>query len=183
MTAPVDDRPRKTHPMSRISAPFGLAERIRKPDMGIDAAALGTVLLIALMLGLLVGSRFVYAPGVTVDFTSDGKPASLNLPAAAPGVRLAGAMTSETLTVLSPSFLALKQDDMAIWNGRILKLDELEKEFAAKPRRPGEVLLLKADKAVSMQAFFRIIGLAKKAGFTSVQIAGEDARDRNDPRK
>ena len=165
--------------MSRISAPFGLSERIRKPDMNLDATAIGTVLVIALMLVLLVGSRFVYAPGVTVDFTGDRSPAPLNLPVASSDVRLAGVQTTDTLTIL-----ALKQDDMAIWNGRILKLaaenpsrvSELEKEFARKPRKPGEVLLIKADKSVSMQAFFTVIGIAKKAGFTSVQIAGEDAK-------
>lgn len=169
--------------MSRLSAPFGLSERIRKPDTDLDATATGTILLIALMLVSLVGSRFVYAPGLSVDFSagSAAPVAPLNLPAAAPGVRLAGARTSETLIVPAP-ILALKQDDMAIWDGRIMKISgeagkpsELEKSFAAKPPAAGETLLLKIDRSVSMKTFFNIVGLAKKAGYASVRIAGEEA--------
>ena len=38
------------------------------------------------------------------------------------------------------------------------------------------MLLLKADRAVSMQTLFTVIGIAKKAGFSAIQIAGEDAK-------
>lgn len=156
--------------MPSLSSPLGLAARLRKPPTNLDATAIGTVLLVALMLTLLVGSRFVYAPGITVAVTDDGKPAQLELPVSDAG-RLPGAMTTETLTVL-----ALKQDDMVIWKGHIRRLAELKKDFIAHPPKPGEALLIKADQSVTMQTFFEIVSLARRAGFTAVHIAGEDAR-------
>ncbi len=159
--------------MPSLSSPLGLAERLRKPATNLDATAIGTVLIIALMLTLLVGSRFVYAPGITVAVTGDGKPAKLELPVTE-SVRLPGTMTNDTIIVL-----ALKQDDMVIWKGRIRRLADLEKDFTADPLKPGESrgsLLIKADRSVTMQTFFEIIALARRAGFTTVHIAGEDAK-------
>jgi biopolymer transport protein ExbD len=158
--------------MPSLSSPLGLAARLRKPATSLDATAIGTVLLTALMLTLLVGSRFVYAPGITVAI-NDGHPAALELPVADAG-RLPGAMTTDTVTVL-----ALKQDDMVIWKGHIRRLAELEKVFTAEPPKPGTsrgTLLIKADKSVTMQTFFEITALARRAGFSAVHIAGEDAK-------
>lgn len=158
--------------MPSLTSPFGLTERIRKPDTGLDFTALATVLATALLLTLVVGSRFVYAPGITVGLSAN-TPANIELPVAAAGSgRLPGVYTTDTV-------LALKQDDMVIWNGRIRSLDTLAKEFAASPVKPGEtrgVLLVKADKSVSMQTFFEIVALARTAGYSGVQIAGEDAK-------
>lgn len=159
--------------MPSLSSPLGLAARLRKPATSLDATALGTVLLTALMITLLVGSRFVYAPGITVAVTGDNRPASLDLPVADAG-RLPGAMTTDTLTVL-----ALKQDDMVIYDGHIRRLSELEKDFTARPPKPGTsrgILLIKADRSVTMQTFFEITALARRAGFSAVHIAGEDTK-------
>lgn len=156
--------------------PLRLAARLRRPETGLDATALATVLLIALMLSLMVGTRFVYAPGLTVGVAdAGGKPAKLELPVSRAD-RLAGAATTDTVTIL-----ALKQDDMVIWNGRIRTLAKLEEDFASAPPAPGVTrgtLLIKADKSVSMQTFFEVVALARRAGFTAVHIAGEDGKPR-----
>lgn len=156
--------------------PMRLAARLRRPDTGLDFTTLATVLLLALMLSFPVGSRFVYAPGLTVGVAGpDGVPASLALPVSHAD-KLPGAATTDTVTIL-----ALKNDDMAIWNGRIRTLAKLEEDFASAPPAPGVsrgTLLIKADKSVSMQTFFEVVGLARRAGFTSVHIAGEDGRPR-----
>ena len=147
-----------------------LASRLRRPDTALDATALATALLIALMLATLAGSRFIFAPGLTV-----GVSGTLSLPVAKSD-KLPGAVTTDTVTIL-----ALKQDDMAIWNGRIRTLAKLAEDFAAEAPATGTsrgTLLIKADKSVSMQTFFEVVAMARKAGFTAVHIAGEDGQPR-----
>ena len=59
--------------MPSLTSPLGLAERLRKSDTHLNASAIGAVLVVAWMLTLLVGSRFVYAPGITVGIGDDGR--------------------------------------------------------------------------------------------------------------
>lgn len=156
--------------MASLKSPFGLADRLRRPEGGADAYAIATVLISALMLTVLVGSRFVFSPGITVGL-EQGEIPTLTLPKVEMG-RLPGAATGETLVVL-----ALKQDDMAIWQGRIRTLEELAADFSPKPGRVAEprgTLLLKADAAVSMGTFLRVVAMARAAGYASVQIAAEE---------
>lgn len=158
------------------SSPFHLKERLREQlDSRIDAVPLFNVLLIAVLL-TLTGSRFIFAPGVPLVLSGDASAAvpPKNAPAAAgmrlpyAGTLLRGEETSSVLTV--------KSDSMFIFDGHIY--DDLEEAFASKiapaaaePR--GGVLLVKLDRAVSVQGLFRIAELAGKAGFSSLQIAGE----------
>lgn len=162
MPEPEDDRNRE------FLSPLGLVRRLEKPDTLPDTPAIATVLASALMLTVLVGSRFVFAPGVTVGLGSD-ETVALTLPVATMG-RLPGARTEATLTVL-----ALKQDDMAVWNGRIRTMDALAEDFPPSATRRG-VLLLKADGSVSMNTFVRVLGLARRAGYSAVQIAAEERK-------
>lgn len=157
--------------MNTPPPPLRLVSRLRRPDTAPDATALATVLLVALMLTLPVSSRFVFAPGITVGVAG---PVNLDLPRAAKSEPLPGAATSATVTIL-----ALKQDDMAIWNGRIRTLANLEEDLSKLPKSPDQsrgVLLIKADKSVSMQTFFEVVALARRAGFSAVHIAGEEYR-------
>ena len=154
--------------MASMKSPFGLADRLRKPDSLPDASAIATVLITALMLTVLIGSRFVFSPGVTVGLSAED-PVSLTLPVSDMG-KLPGVRTEETLVVL-----ALKQDDLAVWNGRIRSLDQLAEDFRPSSEHRG-ALLLKADGAVSMNTFIRVIGLARRAGYSAVQIAAEEKK-------
>lgn len=153
------------------SSPFRLRERLRERlDARIEAVPLFNVLLIVVLL-TLTGSRFIFAPGVPVVL-DDGDAASvagtpaMRLPRS--GVPLRGAETSSVLTV--------KSDAMFIFDGHIY--ENLEEVFSTKSSSAPAagtrgVLLIKLDRAVSVQGLFRIAELAGKAGFSSLQIAGE----------
>lgn len=131
-----------------------------KLEARIEAVPLFNVLLIAVLL-LATGSGFVFAPGVPVAL--DGERArTLVLPTAS--VPLSGADPSAVLTV--------KSDTMFIFDGRIF--ESLEAAFSQETTtRDRGVLLVKLDRSVSVQGLFRIAELAGKAGFSSLQIAGE----------
>lgn len=165
------------------STPLRLRARLRERlDARIEAVPLFNVLLLAVLL-TLTGSRFIFAPGVPlvldesrVAGTQKKTPASsaagtqltagLQLPRS--GVPLRGAETSAVLTV--------KSDTMFIFDGHIYEsLDDIfsEKNPFAPPREERGVLLVKLDRAVSVQGLFKIAELAGKAGFSSLQIAGE----------
>lgn len=153
------------------SSPFHLRERLReKLEARLEAVPLFNVLLVAVLL-VLMGSRFIFAPGLPVDLeTSDPEAspqgASLVLPVAKNA--LLGAETTAVLTV--------KSDTMFIFEGHIY--ESLEEIFSpenphALLREQRGTLLVKLDRAVSVQGLFKIAELAGAAGFSSLQIAGE----------
>lgn len=158
--------------MASLRSPLGLTARLKRPSAGLDGTAIATMLISALMLTTLVGSRFVFSPGVTLGLAGDERVA-LNLPVTAMG-KLPGVATEATLVVL-----ALKHDDMAVWNGHIRTLDQLTAELTPKPGTDSPkrgVLLIKADGAVSLNTFMRVVALARRAGFSAVQIAAEEQK-------
>lgn len=159
------------------SSPFRLKERLREQlDSRIDAVPLFNVLLIAVLL-TLTGSRFIFAPGVPLVLNGTASSVAAvplkNAPDSAAEMRLpyAGTMLRGEETT---SVLTVKSDSMFIFDGHIY--DDLAEVFAAKissAAEPRGVLLVKLDRAVSVQGLFRIAELAGEAGFSSLQIAGE----------
>lgn len=158
------------------SSPLRLRERLReKLEARIEAIPLFNVLLVAVLL-TLTGSSFIFAPGIAVALGDGGSSettvddaARLVLPGAQ--IPLAGAATSSVLTV--------KSDKMFIYSGHIY--DDLEDVFArmeAPESGSRGTLLLKLDRAVSVQGLFRIAELAGKAGFDALQVAGESPSPR-----
>lgn len=150
------------------SSPFHLRERLRqKTDARLETVPLLTVLLIVVLFAL-TGSRFIFSPGVAVSLdgsvpvpvTTGANTTRITLPSAT--TLLPGAEASAVLTV--------KSDSMFIFDGRIYENPE---EIFAENRASGGVLLVKFDKMASVQGLFRIAELAGKAGFSSLQIAGE----------
>lgn len=156
-----------------LSQPLGLHKHLSQPSRGLDIVPLFDVLLIALMLTLL-GSRFIFAPGVSVD-----------LPQAA----TTGSATAEPGA--SMAVLTLLKDNSLIYGGRLLSVENFEREAhnselsartaeavaeAATPEPPvGEqslrVLLIKSDAGVSLGTVLRVMNAARAAGYDRVQIA------------
>lgn len=150
------------------SSPFHLRERLReKLEARLEAVPLFNVLLVAVLL-ILMSSRFIFAPGLPVDLENKNSTTGdvLVLPVAKNA--LSGAETTAVLTV--------KSDSMFIFEGHIYEsLEEIfspENPHALLKDRNG-TLLVKLDRAVSVQGLFKIAELAGKAGFSSLQIAGE----------
>jgi biopolymer transport protein ExbD len=165
-----------------IHSPLGLASRLRPPETNIEVLPLASVLLIALLLGV-VGSRFIYAPGLTVSLHNDPSAAvprhdSLALPRSTG--RLAGAMTGATLIV---PMLSARSDAMVLFDGRMfLTTDASLRQAMKNAAEKSPVLLLKMDNSVTMDRYFLLCDYAREAGFAQIQIAGESRAAPRPPR-
>lgn len=157
-----------------VTQPLGLLKHLRKPSQGLEVVPLFNVLLIALMLTLL-GSRFIFAPGVSVELPR----ASADSPAVS--------------VVPTMAVLTLLKDNSLIYGGRLLSVDNFEREAAASllPQRPAadetaagdpaatqpRILLIKSDTGVSVGTVLRVMNAARLAGYDQVQIAEQLSRE------
>ncbi len=142
-----------------IVQPFNFTSRLRQTSVGFDAVPFIDACLILIFFSMF-GSQFVVAPGVTVNLPAMQAPAADAIP------------TSRVLTVGE-----VEGRELIIFDNRVLSLETLENSFAQHPASgPGEVLLLRLQRDVSVQLLVRINELAGKAGFSAVQIAAEPER-------
>ncbi|MDR2863922.1 MAG: hypothetical protein LBV54_08680 [Puniceicoccales bacterium] len=183
--------------MNSFHSPLGLRARLQDPETRADALPLVTVLLLAILF-TLAGSRFIYAPGLTMALGA--APDALEMPRSA--TPLPGEMTHATLiapkaTNAAADFpahmLTATSDTLVFFNGMpFARLDSAlqqamanavskAKEEAAQRVPEGEkipsapvILLLKIDRSVTMQRFFQLSDYAREAGFSHVQVASED---------
>ena len=144
-----------------ITRPFDLVSRMSPPPRDLNAAAWVNVGLIALFFGLL-GSRFVLAPGMAVGV---GETGTIVLPAS--GVAAAG--TGAASVVVS-----YRRDNVILFEGGMYTLTELRKHMEGYAKdHPGAVMLVRADRQVSMQAFLDLCEMARTVGFANVLVAAE----------
>ena len=149
-----------------ITRPLDLTSRLSRPPRDLDSIPWVTVGLIALFF-MLFASRFVLAPGLLVG----GGNEPFELPAAA------GTQYSRTASVV----VSYRRDDVILFEGAIVKVPELQHRLQAYAKQhPGEVLLLLADKHVSLQAMSALSTMAQAAGFAYVQVAGEPQASETD---
>jgi biopolymer transport protein ExbD len=144
-----------------ITRPLDLLSRLSPPPRDFNAIAWVNVGVIVLFFSLL-GSRFVLAPGLLlqVDHVPFGLPAT-------PGLQ-----NVRTASVV----VGYRRDDVIMFNGAIVSLPELRERLTAYARQhPGEVLLLLADRQVSVKALAELSTTAQSIGFAYVQIAAEPA--------
>lgn len=138
-----------------ITRPLELESRLSSPPRDLDFVAWVNVALIALFFGLL-GSRFVLAPGLLVGADS------FELP------KTASPQYSGTASVV----VSYRGDDVILFEGAIVKLPELRQRLEVYAKQhPGEVLLLLADRRVTMQAVSELAAMAQSVGFAYVQMA------------
>ena len=153
-----------------ITRPFDLVSRLSPPPRDLNAVAWVNVGVIALFFGLL-GSRFVLAPGMPVGV---GEPGTIVLPAAGP----ASASTGAASVVVS-----YRRDNVILFEGGMHTLTELQKHMEGYVKEhPGAVMLVRADRQVSMQAFLDLCEMARSVGFANVLVAAETPAPDN-PRK
>lgn len=138
-----------------ITRPLELESRLSSPPRDLDFVAWVNVALIVLFFGLL-GSRFVLAPGLLVGADS------LELP------KTANPQYAGTASVV----VSYRRDDVILFEGAIVKLPELKQRLEVYAKQhPGEVLLLLADRRVTMQAVSDLAAMAQSVGFAYVQMA------------
>ena len=143
----------------RVS-PLNLQSHLKEPSDTLDVAALFNVLLIICLLFLL-SSRFIVAPGMTIDLPSSGH-------REVKGVLTAGAV------------LTAKSDNLFLFEGNVCTLEALPKilnNYIPSLTDASSILLVKLDRNVSVQAFVQVADMARDAGFSQVQIALQPRKD------
>ncbi len=151
-----------------ITRPLDLESRLGKPPRDFDVVFWVNVGVIALMFGLL-GSRFVLLPGLTVGV--DGAAEAFALPQV--GRASEGAGTASVV-------VSYRRDNVILFEGGMYSLPELRRHMESYARtHAGAVLLVRADRQVSMQAFLDLCDMARAIGFANVLVAAEPQEKEN----
>ena len=142
-----------------ITQPFNFAAHLRRPSTRLEVVAFVDVAMLLLFFAVL-GSRFVLAPGITLDLpTTPGPPPD-------------AVMATRVLTVAENDGV-----EMLIFEGRIHSIGTFKSVLEARgDEMRGEVLLVRADRDVSTKTLVQVCDLAVKAGFVRVQLAAEQER-------
>jgi len=152
-----------------ITQPLELQSRLSPAPRDLDFFAWVNVGLIALFFGLL-GSRFVLAPGLPIGIEGGN---TLELPQI--GGANAGAGPASVV-------VSYRRDNVILFEGGMYNLVELRTHMAAYAKKhPGAVMLVRADRQVSVQAFLDLCVMARQVGFVHVQIAAEQPQSANAP--
>ncbi|HTL68576.1 MAG TPA: biopolymer transporter ExbD [Lacunisphaera sp.] len=143
-----------------ITRPLDLEARLSPPPRDLDFVGWVNVGAIVLFFSLL-GSRFVLTPGLEVGIRNDG----LVLPQ--------GPVPVENLGAASV-VLSYRRENVILFEGGIYSLAELQKQLAGYAKRhPGAIMLVQADREVSVQNVLDLIVMARGAGFANVMLAAE----------
>lgn len=144
-----------------ITHPLELQSRLSPPPRDLDFFAWVNVAVIVLFFGLL-GSRFVLAPGMSIGV---GGEQNLVLP------EISGATESAGPASVVVSY---RRDNVILFEGGMYTLPELRKHMESYARlHPGAVMLVRADRQVSVQAFADLCKMAESVGFANVLLAAE----------
>lgn len=153
-----------------ITRPLDLVSRLSPPPRDLDFFAWVNVALIVMFFGLL-GSRFVLAPGLAMAVGESGS--TIDLPAL--GTSTGGEGVASVV-------VSYRRDNVILFEGGMYSQQDLRKKMAEYiKRQPGAVLLVRADRQVSMQAFLDLCEMAKSVGFANVLVAAESAGEEKVP--
>jgi biopolymer transport protein ExbD len=141
-----------------ITRPLDLASRLRTAPRNFDAWFYVNVCLIVLVFFVL-GSRFILAPGLGVDF---------QLPEMA-GARAQAVKTTHDIAVNDAGLIIADEGSITL-----KRLGEWLKEEARTTKEP--VLLVRADGGVKTSQLTGIVELARAAGFRVVVAAQEPSK-------
>lgn len=144
-----------------ITRPLELQSQLNPPPRDLDFFAWVNVAVIALFFGLL-GSRFVLAPGLSVGVAGDN---ALDLPQISSATEGAGPASV---------VVSYRRDNVILFEGGMYTLPELRKHMESYTKlHQGAVMLVRADRQVSMQAFLDLCEMARSVGFANVLAAAE----------
>jgi len=138
--------------------PVNVFAKVPKESFFISSAALLDILLIAMML-MLTASKFVLAPGMSMELGGKNSLPETSAPDYA-GV-------DSDLSVLTA-----EGNSMLIFDGSIFNMGTLAKKMKTF-KGGGDVLLIKADKNMSIDSLVKIAEIAKTGGFKKIHIAAK----------
>lgn len=151
-----------------ITSPLDLQSRLSPPPRDLDFFAWVNAGVIALFFGLL-GSRFVLAPGLPIGVDANTE---LVLPEIGDAVTHAGPASV---------VVSYRREDVILFEGGKYTLSELRKHMEAYAKQhPGAVMLVRADRQVSMQDFLNLCEMAREVGFANVIAAAEQPSHESD---
>jgi biopolymer transport protein ExbD len=144
-----------------ITRPLDLESHLSRPPRDLDVMHWVSAAGVALFF-LLAGSRFVLAPGLLVG----GEATDFALPRHGKG-----AQNVRTASEL----LSYRRDNVILFGGGVYKrLEELREPLRAYAKaHEGAVLLVLADRQVSVVSVWQLAEMATEAGFAGVQLAGQ----------
>ena len=145
-----------------ITSPLDLKRQLPEPDNRINLVPYLDLCVIGLFFALF-SSRFIFAPGVTIDLSQVDVSARTGLP--------------------TPAVLTVRENDILLFEGEIFRIEALNEKmarFVLEEKTVSATLLIKADKTVSMQKILHICDLARQAGFGKVHLATDERRKREE---
>lgn len=158
-----------------ITQPLELQSRLSPPPRDLDFFAWVNVGVIVLFFSLL-GSRFVLPSGTAIGIGGAGADPTIELPA--------GGAIAENAGGAASVVVSYRRDNVILFEGGMYTLSELRESMAAYAKQhPGAVMLVRADRQVSMQAFLDLCEMAKQVGFANVLVAGEQPAPEAGPRE
>jgi biopolymer transport protein ExbD len=153
-----------------ITRPLELESRMSPPPRELDFVAWVNVGVILLFFSLF-GSKFVLAPGLPVGVGETG-------PVALPSIGTATQNEGTASVVVS-----FRSDRVILFEGGMYSLAELRKHMEAYVKKhPGAVMLVTADRQVSVQAFADLCEMARSVGFEQVILGGDPPGPQDPPK-
>jgi biopolymer transport protein ExbD len=150
-----------------ITRPLDLQSQLSAAPRDLDFFAWVNVGVIMLFFGLL-GSRFVLAPGLPIDVASGTELVLPQVGTAINSAAPASVVVSYRRGGLDP------REDVILFEGGKYTLPELQKHMESYAKQhPGAVMLVRADRQVSMQAVLNLCEMARRVGFANVLLAAE----------
>ncbi|MDR1595657.1 MAG: biopolymer transporter ExbD [Puniceicoccales bacterium] len=128
---------------------------LREPDIGVELFGVLNILMLCCTF-VLLNSRFILSPGVSISLPSVDAVEFVE--------------TMGVITVQSEKFI--------VFNGNIFSLDTLEngikkylRENCAGGSSAVSAILVRPDKSLPVFVLIKICEIAKKSGFSTVQVA------------
>ena len=144
-----------------ITRPLELETRLSPAPRDLDFVAWVNAGVIVLFFTLL-GSPFVLAPGLPVGV--DGQN-TIEVPHVAGASEHSGAASV---------VVTYRRDNVILFEGGMYTLAELQKHMEVYAKsHAGAVMLVRADRQVSMQQFLDLCEMARTVGFANVLVAAE----------
>ncbi|HTL52062.1 MAG TPA: biopolymer transporter ExbD [Planctomycetota bacterium] len=143
-----------------ITRPLDLEARLSPPPRDLNFVGWVNVGVIVLFFSLL-GSRFVLTPGLPIGTGESG----LVLPEGGEPAVSTGAASV---------VVSYRRENVILFEGGMYSLVDLKKQLAVYARQhPGAVMLVRADRQVTLQNIVDLIETARLVGFANVLLAAE----------